>query len=48
MDSALQTRRDNSNVRYIFYLQHICPVCWTSVSTDDWYSNGYKMCSATP
>ena len=20
---------------------------WTGVSTDDWYSNGYKLCPAT-
>ena len=29
-----------------FNQQHICPVWWTSVSTNDWYSNGYKLCSA--
>ena len=22
----------------IFYQQHICPIWWTSVSTEDWYS----------
>jgi hypothetical protein len=23
----------------------MCPVWWTSVSTDDWYSNGNKLCT---
>jgi len=27
--------------------QHICPVWWTGVSTNDWYSNGYELCSTT-
>jgi len=29
-----------------FYRQHICPVWWTCVSTDDWYFNGNKLFSA--
>ena len=31
---------------YFFYGQHICPVWWTNVSPDDWYSCGYKLSSA--
>jgi len=23
--------------------QYICPVWWTGVSTNDWYSNGYEL-----
>jgi hypothetical protein len=31
----------------LFNRQHICPVWWTGISTNNWYSNGYKLCSAT-
>ena len=30
-----------------FYPQHICPGWWTGVSTNNWYSNGYDLCSTT-
>ena len=30
-----------------FYPQHICPGWWTGVLTNDWYSNGYDLCSTT-
>jgi hypothetical protein len=32
------------NVR-CFNRQYICPVGWTGVSTNDWYSNGYELCA---
>ena len=32
---------------FVLYWQHICSVWWMSVSTDDWYSNGYNLCSAS-
>ena len=38
--------RDHWSVRF-FYRQQICPDLWTSVSTDDLYSNGYRLCSTT-
>jgi hypothetical protein len=39
-------RWDHSNVRF-FNRQHICPVWWTGFSTNDWYSNGYELCSTS-
>jgi len=30
-----------------FDWEHICPVYWSSVLTDDWYCNGYKLCFTT-
>ena len=35
-----------SNVRF-FNGEHICPVRWTGVSTNNWYSSGYELCSYT-
>ena len=32
---------------FFFYRQRICRVWLISVSTDDWYSNMYKLCSTT-
>jgi hypothetical protein len=31
----------------LFNRHNICPVWWTGISTNDWYSNGCKLCSAT-
>ena len=48
LSKAIQNLIININVRF-FYRQHICPVWWTRVSTNDWYmySNGYELCSVT-
>ena len=44
LSKAIQNLIININVRF-FYQQHICPVCWTGVSTNDWLSIWYELCS---
>jgi hypothetical protein len=45
----LQTLLPNSYICLLndIFDQHICTIWWTSVSTDDWYSNGHDRARIT-